>query len=296
MSVPVRQHYIPKSYLRHFAINPKDNQLRSMIWHGWIGEYGPRTEKTSINSDKFKIEHFYTVPSNEEDPYIIERTFSAELEPRYSQIIKEVQEEGNLSLECRGNIMLWLFFSKYRNLRFRNHMEDLVKWYSHTVHAMQYGKDAAEAERMKFEIEAKYIAKQIQVEHFANEKLLEEFDRKLGSKEWRIWKSRKGNEFITTDDPGFSINMEPDDLQNLNGLFAGNAAASNFFPLTPKYCVEIVPFRAGTPVSINLRNQVIPFAIASNTFIDFINGCSIRTRNKYIIGSSKEKIQNLLQS
>ena len=138
-------------------------------------------------------------------------------------------------------------------------------------------------------------AKEIQIGLFDNTELQTEFITSLGSKEWFIWVSERGN-FITSDDPGFSINLAEGDPRHLDGFFRGNVMATNFYPLSSHYCLQISPFNPGTPPEINMLNesQKITIEVAEENWVNYINKHTLFTRHNYLLGSKKEVLEALV--
>ncbi|MGN6417826.1 MAG: DUF4238 domain-containing protein [Pseudobacter sp.] len=296
MSNPVKQHLVPKAYLKHFVINPLDPEMRSMVWHGYKTDHGSRVEKVSINADKLKMANFYTMPEDLEDPYWVERTFSNVIEPQYGMIMGELGKEEAFTVEWKATMLGWLFYSKYRNITFRKSIESFLKWYHvGTTFSSSMTEEERVALKQDIEANAAESAKRMQIETFENAELISEFQAAIGSKEWIILKSRKGKSFITSDEPGFSINEYIGDPANLNSLFAGNVAASNYFPFSPRYCLLIKPYEMGTPLDWNVWSRDPQIVIASGADIDYINACTCRTRAKYIFSQSKEVVQEYLK-
>lgn len=116
-----------------------------------------------------------------------------------------------------------------------------------------------------------------------------EFDKGMGTKHWIILKSKPGNQFLTNDIPGFSVNMEMGiaDINSLNSFYATNSKASNYFVLSPKYCLLINPFWQGTPMETSIHNQEIEFKVTNDKHIDFINHCTKVTRITFLISNDK---------
>lgn len=284
---PIGQHDLPKTYLKNFSINPNDRKLKSFIYCFWENEYNPDNSKAkmiSIDSDRFKKDNFYT--NNEyKNPFAFEDFFKNEIEPLYNKIIIEVEKESNLTLDCRQNLMFWLFYNKYRNKAFRDVLEDNLNFYTEVLSRMN-------AENKEVLKEKEYIletSKKLQLEILKNVDLFLDFQVGMGTKHWLIIKSRPNNQFITNDNPGFSINIDEGhiDFSTLNSSFATNHNATNYFILSPKYCLIVSPFWEDTPIEESLNNQIISFLIAGNKQINFINYCTGITKTKYLISNDK---------
>lgn len=110
-----------------------------------------------------------------------------------------------------------------------------------------------------------------------------------------LLKTTDDKPFISSDNPGFSVNINETgvDFHSLTPSFAINADATNFFILSPKYCLEISPFYQGTPVEVNINNQEIKFKECDNTLYDFINFCTMHTFKKYLISNNEQILQKV---
>lgn len=285
---PTGQHDLPRTYLKRFVIDPNNRKFRSMIYCYWENQYETKCETVSINSKKFKNDNFYTV-NHPNEPFIFETFFKDEIEPLYNKIMIEIESEQNPSFECRNYLILWLFYNKYRNKAFREIIENLVNFQIETSYSMQYGKEKFKPLSEEAKSIAASKAKKLHLQFLFKEEMLLNFEKGIGTNHWIILKSKPNNQFLTNDDPGFSINIEMGniDFNSLNSSYATNYKASNFFILSPKYCLLISPFWEGTPLDISILNQHIEFKITNNSYIDFINYCTKVTRTKYLISNNK---------
>ena len=288
---PTEQHDLPRTYLRRFAIDPNDRKFQSLVYCFWTNHYETKTKPVSINSEKFKKHDFYTI-ENASEPYAFENYFTKEIEPLYNKIFTEIEKEINLSFECRQYLVLWLYFNKYRNKANRDNIEQFINFMIEVPCSMHYGKEIFEPLREDAKMFASIKAKEFQLESLGREDLFLKFYNVMGSKHWIVLKSNPDNQFLTNDDPGFSINVEYGlaDVETLNSLYGINSKASNYFVLSPKYCLLISPFLQGTPLEMSIHNQVIEFKITNDKNIDFINYCTKITRTTYLISNNKKII------
>lgn len=288
---PIEQHDLPKTYLRRFAIDPNDRRFKSFVYCFWTNQYETKTELVSVNSKRFKKDDFYTI-NHKTEPYAFENFFKLEIEPLYNKIMTEVESEINLSFKCRQHLILWLYNNKYRNKANRENLERLTNFLIEVPYSMQYGKEKFEPLREEVKKIATIKTKEIQLESLTKKDLVIEFDKGMGTKHWIILKSKPDNQFLTNDNPGFSINMELGvaDPNSLNSFYATNYKASNYFVLSPKYCLLISPFWQGTPLKTSIYNQEIEFKVSNDKHIDFINYCTKVTRTTYLISNDKNLI------
>jgi len=294
---PYGQHDLPKTYLRRFSIDPNNRKLKSFIYCFWTNTYESKIEKVSIDSEKFKKDNFYTV-NHDSDPYVLENFFKTEIEPLYNKIMLEVESEVNLSIDCRHNLIIWLFYNKYRNKANRDKFEKLLNFLIEIPYSLRYGKEKFKPLREEAKKIAGIKAKEVQLLTFIKEDLFKAFEKGIGTKHWIVLKSKPNNRFLTNDNPGFSIDIEMGiaDINSLNNSYSTNHGASNYFVLTPEYCLLVSPFWEGTPLETSIKNQEIEFKITNDKHIDFINHCTTITRTMYIISNSKSLIEKHIQN
>ena len=294
---PISQHYLPKTYLKGFVIDKKDSRRKSLIYCYWTNQYETKIKETGIGSEKFKIENFYTIESKTE-PFVIENHILSQfVELLYVTIMDEVEKELNLTLECRENLIIWIYNNKFRNPAYRKELERVIAYFIEYIYALENNIEMSDelkhASKKKVEIKArkKHLDMLTDVDKFMK------FRDGMGIKHWSILKSKLDNQFLTNDNPGFSINVELEnsnltaDFSSLNYLYALDSTASNFFILSPIYCLFIKPFPLGTPLDISLHNQKIEFETLEDIHIDFVNHCTKETRTTYLISND----ENLLK-
>lgn len=294
MSRPSNQHDVPKTYLKRFAIDPLDRKLQSIVWTYWKDERETKIKRESVDSDKFKKPDFYTI-DNESHPFVFEDYFKTEIEPLYNKILDEITSEKNISLECRTNLILWLYNNKYRNKANRENLERNLLNMTKFSHAYQFGMDKFNEIAHEAGSKTKSDTKNIHLESLVRSDLIVEFEKGMGTKHWIILKSNSRNRFISSDNPGFSINIDLNqpDFRTLTYYYATNNAATNYYALSPNYCLMISPYGEGTPLETSLRNQIIEYKTANNYHIDFINACTALTRTRYLVSQSKELLEKI---
>lgn len=294
-NLPTGQHDLPKTYLRRFVIDPQDRNLKSMVYCYSKTKYEAKIKAISIDSKRFKKNDFYTIKELA-DPYAFENFFRVEVEPLYNKIMAEISQETNLTHDCRGKILLWLFFNKYRNEANRNNLELLTNFLIEMPYKMQHGNQKFESIIEEVRKYSKIKAKYVQLFSLLEKKLFLNFEKGMGTKHWIILKSNKENSFLTNDNPGFSVNVDMaiPDLETLNSFYATNGKASNYFILSTQYCLLISPFWEGTPLDMSLNNQIIKCVRIKDPHIDFINYCTITTRTQYLISNDNKRIERYL--
>ncbi len=292
---PVKQHEVPKTYLKQFSCEPKNKRLKSFVECLRIHPT-KKIERKSINSDFFKTNNFYT--TSNENPYQFEEFFSREIEPTYNEIISEINKEISINQKIRENLILWIWISKYRNSHWRTIVNQHFDFLQSTK--AMFNQEAREKyKQIKPELD-KYNsakAKEISLNTLLDQKHLEEFMSGMATKHWIVLKSNDENLFITNDNPGFSVNIDMGkvDYNSVNVGFATNHAATNYYPLSPKYCLMISPFWQGTPLDLCYWNIKIRYVKTNDRHIDFINATTYFNMRKYCVGSSTSSLNKYLE-
>lgn len=289
---PIKQHDLPATYLRRFVIDSSDKELQSILWC-LRKDRNFNIEKKSINSSYFTTENFYTIDG--EDPFAIEYFFRDNIEPRYEEVMREVKNERNLSIKCRQNLMIWLHYSKIRNKNQRDKLKENI-YVSQMLNLVpKIGLKKSNELSSKPPTAIELLAKELQIKSFAEKNLLNIFDKGLGAKHWSILKAKQGQYFISNENPGFSIeiNSSAVDFYSLSESFSTSVNASNFFILSPQYCVQIRPHLQGSPITINLGNQTIEFEECYQALYDLINFCTFQIAKKYLISNNLSILENV---
>ncbi|MCH4824596.1 DUF4238 domain-containing protein [Gramella lutea] len=195
-----------------------------------------------------------------EDRKTIEKMFGSEIESKYNDIVHEISEENpDINFSIKENIIQWLFFTKQRSPIWRNHLNNFINY-------------------SEFE------------------KKLERFVETAVSMRWTIYKTKNDNNWITSDNPGFCLNIE-DFLsqQKLSSIpiYDLNVDSILFYPLTKKYCLNIHPYDKGESLNLNLTNTPLNFETTSEKFLKLINYCTYINSSRLIISNDSSSIQNL---
>lgn len=287
---PIGQHDVPATYLKRFSINPEDRGLKNMVYCLKLSNKNFEIKPISVKSKFFKTVAFYTLENVvEEDKYAIEEIFSNEIEPWYFEIVKEIKQEKQLSIDIRTKLVVWIWFSKYRTVFNRSNIERISTWLLKTKILIEEGEGVAKELEDGIKNYSKELAKDLQLESLFSQEHLEKFEKGIASKHWTILKSRNKNRFITNDNPGFSVEIElgKPKLNTLNVQFATNWRATNYYPISPNYCLMISPFWEGTPKEKNFYNIELKYLITNNDHIDFINNCTVILSKKYLVANKE---------
>jgi hypothetical protein len=197
-------------------------------------------------------------------------------------IKKEIDKETEITeYVLKIGIMEWIFYSKIRSPMWRK----LIQF-------------ELELKGYKFE----FGSKELREEHLqlisnseVFEGVLDIFDKNLSVKKWFILKSPSTHTWITSDNPGFSINI--DDYNHSDDLLVPNAFWTNinhdtvlYFPLSKKYCLKIQPYNGDDDVRLNITNTPIRFQNATENEHKLINSWTFCTHHNLLIGSDKKEL------
>lgn len=288
---PKNQHDVPSTYLKRFANYPSDSKKSKIVTCLRI-HHRKKIEEKSIDSNFFKNLNFYTIENK--DPYLIENLFKVQVEPLYNKIFEEISEEKNLSEKVKCHLIIWLWFSKYRNIHQRRIIEQKLDFFT----SMVSKDDPSFLGMTKKEIdqEVKIISKESHIKELFNEEIIQKFIDIFALKNWIILKSSENNKFITNDNPGFSINFKVDmpDKDSLNVSFSTIPEAVNYYPLSPDYCLMIRSFWKGIPKQFSLWNQMIKYVQLNEEHINFINLSTYSLMRKYCLANNKKYLEKYL--
>ena len=291
---PKNQHDVPCTYLKKFAIHSSDLKKKKIVSILRI-HHKKQIEEKSVDSNFFKNLNFYTIEN--ENPFAIEEIFRDHIEPMYNDILEEISAEKNLSVKVRGKLVAWLWFSKFRNIHQRRILEQLIDFYQSNM--MKYNKSNPKFEMPEEMLDKtqKILSKEMHIKSMFNQKLIDDFDKGISSKHWIVLKSSNDNKFITNDNPGFSVNIDmgKPNYNSINVQFATNANATNYYPLSPEYCLMISPFWEGTPLHLNFSNLKIRYIETNENHIDFINTTTYSLMRKYCVSNDSKFLKKYLK-
>lgn len=286
------QHIVPRTYLKYWRLADNQNFVYGI---DFSNKYKTGVQTFGLNDKVFKERKYYNHHSFE-NPYIIEDVLGEDIEPAYDKIMMEVNSESNLSQSIREKIIQWLYISKMRSPYMRDNTERIANFLYKTMEKFK-DKNLTPEKEHAIEQHAKRIAKDAQIYTFAHEgqlkKLLTLFFKTLNAKHWRILKSIPQFQFWTNDNPGFSpstVEMFAKESP-YHQLMELKSNSIIYYPLSPKYCLEITPFTLETPLNICALTMEIKYEQASSELIEFINKGVLYTCNKVLISNNKEILE-----
>ena len=295
-SKKTKQHIVPRTYLKHWRIASDKNLVYIVDFNN---KYRTGIQEVGINDKVFKRNNYYT-DKGFNNPHIIEDVLGSDIEPMYEVIMNEIRQEKQLSELVRQNIISWLYASKMRSEVMRDNPERIINFLLKTRERWG-GKQIEQSREREIEDYARRAAKKLHLGGFADQQQVEStlilFVETLIAKHWRILKSSPILRFWTNDNPGFSPNVVEHfaKMRPFHHVMEMNAGSIIYYPLSPKYCLEITPFSAGTPPEINAANMEILFEQASVRYVDYINSGVFHTRHHLIIANNKESLQRCIR-
>jgi hypothetical protein len=290
------QHLVPRTYLKHWRIAEDENFVYGI---DFANKYNKNVQKFGLNDKVFKQKRYYN-DNSFQNPYIIEDVLGQDIEPSYELIMTEVNIEQNISQQIREKLMQWLYISKMRSPFMRDNTEQLANFIFKTTERYK-DKNLSTDKEEAIEHQSKQIAKQVQISTFADEEQVKNlsklFIETLNAKHWRILKSIPQFQFWTNDNPGFSPNTIERFAKErpYHHVMEMNSSSIILYPLSPKYCLEISPFKMGTPLNICALTMDIKFEQASPQMIEYINKGVLHTCSKLIVSNNKEILQHCIK-
>ena len=274
-----KEHFISKTYLKHFSINSDGKGLYVIDFEH---KYNKGIQKKNSGDNVFWEEN-YSDTSFFKDRKAIEKMFGMEIEPKYNGIIKTIEKEKpNIPFKIKENIMQWIFYTKMRS----------PIWEVFT-----------DENKSKMVTKNRY-SQQLHLENFTDENrfngALIKFVEDAVNKRWTVYKNPQGKYWWTSDNPGYCIDLKkfeydksliPDQFCNLNGV-----DAVLFYPLTKKYCLNIHPYDKGEDVTLNAKNTPISFKTAELSWYNSINSFTLITKKRLIISTDIESLKIVKQT
>jgi hypothetical protein len=192
MESQVKQHFVPKVYLKYFSQN-EDCKNLYVIHHG--SEYNRRIQKKNSGDSIFWDKQFYT-STEFDDPLALELFFARDIEPNYSKIISIIkQERSNIDYEFKLELLHWIFYAKLRSPIFRTLIADILI-----------------AEGYDIDEDIDKNAKAVHLAMFHDKELFDKISNDIlchfASKKWTILKTKSDSPFWTSDSPGFGIDLD----------------------------------------------------------------------------------------
>lgn len=308
--VPALQHYVPKSYLRHFC--PEEEQEKVWILHA----HSRRSHRPYLKGLKAvcSIPNYYTIHNPEAyrfgtdvitDPFVIERNAfayeSQQIGRTWTQLI-----EGAAPLPGERLVMARLFLSLKRRTpcfqrKFTN--PELVqgqgrKVLDRFIKSQENRLDVTALDGSTWGDIVRDVAIQAEKEFsnpefprnaylsgFLNSYTDRQEDRILRMLSWSNFfiARAEGRKFITSDNPGFTM-LQSEKMVDIDFT----RWQAYYHILTPDYLIIISPFPL-RKIPFIWGGDFWRFRV-SDDFVDKINFCTIRNCDKIVIGRSAEDL------
>jgi uncharacterized protein DUF4238 len=271
-----KQHILAKTYLKYFS-DQNDGKNISVLYLN--NKYKKDIKQYNSGDKIFWKDNFYNSNSFK-NPKTIELYLGKEVENNYHELMKEVFSEKPINdLEVKRMIYEWLYFSKLRSPKWRDYLK-----YAAMEKGIQLGFDSEELREMHMTL-------------FSDNNILKHYGDTLTIKKWKIYISPNEHNWITSDNPGFSINCK-EFKKNPKGYkpnplcYTIQHDTIIYLPLSKKYCLEIFPYLQVDDVKSNFDNEAITYKEASIAMIRQINYWTLQTAHEIIISSRKNELIN----
>ncbi|SEL64179.1 Protein of unknown function [Chitinophaga rupis] len=210
--------------------------------------------------------------------------FSRVIEQGYQQLLNVMRNEEPISdRQIKAKLAEWLYYSKFRNT-------DLVKIFLHGPESLRdWGFDPDD--KSDSECDALQLNQQLMAI------IRKVYETKLSLKKWVILKSPPGHSWLTSDNPGFSINLrEPGSNRQKSVpdpvLATGNIRRDTvvYYPLSKEYCLRLQPYDTyDTPLD-EVKHMPITFELSTEKELDVVNRLTYSTPYQLVITGDKKAI------
>jgi len=233
--------------------------------HSVVRKMYSRERKSSLNSHAYNF-------------------FSRAIEQGYQQLLNVMRNEEPIAdRQVKAKLAEWLYYSKFRNT-------NLIKVFLHGSETLRdWGFDPGNNPG------SSYDALQL------NEQLMaiirKVYETKLSLKKWVILKSPPGHSWLTSDNPGFSINLQdpgsnrqkpvPDPM-----LATGNIRRNTvvYYPLSKDYCLRLQPYDTHDTPLDNVKHMPITFEVSTEKELNVVNRLTYSTPYQLVITGDKKAI------
>lgn len=312
-NVKMKQHYVPRVYLKQFENSGKLLWMMPNHFH----KYSPRVREVSRGQVCYEHD-FYTItnPSSlirlgQTDKNIIEKVFNARVENRYGKLITKLLKPGSvISYKEAEEILKVLFSFKQRNPVFRQALhnpEFTMKLFNKRLNEIvahratlsdilekegsmnfdqfiEYGRNYmykfAQDPNSSRQIHTEGIVKFYRDEDGAVKQII----NGLMAYEWHILESKPAFPFITSDNPGFCI----DTKEKIHNLNFGDIYCF-CFPFTPIHSLMIsAEFK-----NKYIRQKQIHSLKAGPELVKIINRGTFQVSYKNVLGNDVSTLKNI---
>ncbi|MBU5214582.1 DUF4238 domain-containing protein [Heyndrickxia oleronia] len=285
MSDPVKQHYVPQSYLNYFT-----NESGNL--HAYVKKSDRYIQQTPRNTGYQK--HFYTLDINGEKDYSIEKMLAEHVDSLYKPVIEKINNNEPLTTTDKQNLAIFIAFQHLRTPAQRKNYDGSVDDFYKQVYKIIFemkkvynlhdGLNETEINQLQDIVQnEKY---EVQVPKENSLKFMLDFSEKMSSMlskhNFVILKASKKSSFITTDNPYCMVK------ENWSPEWSGYGIINTkkFFPLTPRYLLMLKD--PGDKIfSISLSKDQVRHL---NLIIAYWSDNFIYSHNEYLLKSIVKKL------
>lgn len=274
----MKQHFVPKTYLKHFSKEGNGLGLHVLYNH----QHDNKIRKKDFGDSMFTGDNFYD-SSEYLNPKELELIFGRVHEPKYNGIVEALCKEENITdRQIKTDILEWVFFLKVRSVSWRE--KSRIELNARGI-KLDFDSEALREDHLKVFTDVSRLNKIIT--HYVNV---------YTAKRWTVLKSPKGLFWLTSDNPGFSINL--DDYDEAGQDVIPNPYCTDlgydtvlYFPLTKDYCLQIGPFLKEDDVHLNSYNTPIKFIPTTESNFRCINFWTFVTQQKFVVACDPESLE-----
>jgi|ERR1035437_182155 hypothetical protein len=283
MSNYLRQHILPKTYLKYFS---KDNSGKGIFTID-LSLQDTRVQIKNPGDNIFWRKNYYT-DGRFEDKFVIEKSLGI-IESSYNKIINSIiKEETKISSEVKNNLIRWIIYSKLRSPIIRMDYERKTRFKISFADLVSNESDS------QFQIILDQLnrhSKEYHLDHFFDTELFNKTFNDLATcaltKQWEILIAPQTMKFWTSDNPGFTIFADRYEKTGLTipyPFFNKTTSDSHhFFPLTNKYCLELIPYEKGSKINHDLNDELVKYKKIDNGRCNKINQFTAMTACNFLI-------------
>lgn len=239
------------------------------------GERQRYTNFPDVKPMPFGLNHLDIRPSNVE---LVSNSIEDKLKCHYDTLIDRLATRQTIFDESFKEYLIeWLLYFKVRNLEIDMRKQRSC---SGTWKEWELGK-----------------VKEIFYESF--HETVRKFYKQFSNEDWTILKSPDGHSWLTTENPGFSVDL--DDFTSLDLLLKPDPGLSVkktsvvYFPLSKDFCLRIQPKLNGEPI-IKEDNKQPAIIIKESTDVEFktINSMTVSTNGELLISADRETLEKFV--
>lgn len=285
---PVKQHILPRVYLKHFSLNEDG---KSIFVIDRQDKYQKKIAVKNSGDKVFWENNFYN--SNKlVNPSDLEELFGQKIESFYNDLVEEIKKEEIIKeWATKQKLITWIYFSIYRNPQWRSIYSKSIEirnWLSRAY------PDSSDKNIKLRKDDIDLISRENHLSHFldkdianTNEKLFIDF---ISCRRWKILKASTGCHWITSDNPGFLLDY---DKNRVMPILRFDNEDGLFFPLSKDYAVEIFPYSQDDSVELNISNTDIEREVLTDERTVTLNRFSFATMNRLLISPNLESFIKL---